>query len=220
MMKQRQWMQQLDWVQWHEALVVLIVITTTAATQLSLTVGATLSLAGWLLRVWVKGFPASPQTFAVRGPYRWVRHPYYLGTFLVFLGLCVASRSWPALAVMLVGMVPIFLKIFAEEERLKDRLESLHYREYRACVPSFLPTIWPYPAQKDVNWAFSWRQAFMKNQRRELDTVLALVVGYGALYGLSGIGQLAWLRWLLAAAVLGVMVVQTHAKMRLSSFRS
>src|SRR5262245_45269756 len=42
------------------------------------------------------------------GPYRVVRHPIYLGLALLATGEALAFGSWPALAIVLSGIVPTF----------------------------------------------------------------------------------------------------------------
>src|SRR5688572_17248541 len=42
------------------------------------------------------------------GPYRLVRHPIYLGLALIAVGQALAFASWPALVIVLCGIVPTF----------------------------------------------------------------------------------------------------------------
>src|SRR5829696_533435 len=42
------------------------------------------------------------------GPYRLVRHPIYLGLALLAMGQALAFGSWPALTIVLFGIVPTF----------------------------------------------------------------------------------------------------------------
>jgi protein-S-isoprenylcysteine O-methyltransferase Ste14 len=50
------------------------------------------------------------------GPYRFVRHPVYLGMTIALLGLAVALRSWP-------GLIGVFL-LFLPSEIYRARLEE------------------------------------------------------------------------------------------------
>ena len=50
------------------------------------------------------------------GPYRFVRHPVYLGMTIAFVGLTISLRSWP-------GMIGVFL-LFLPSEIYRARLKE------------------------------------------------------------------------------------------------
>jgi protein-S-isoprenylcysteine O-methyltransferase Ste14 len=60
------------------------------------------------------------------GPYRLVRHPIYLGLALLAMGQALAFGSWPALLIVLCGMVPTFAWRAHAEERLLSRCLAAH----------------------------------------------------------------------------------------------
>lgn len=82
---------------------------------------------------------AEGQPLVVRGPYRWVRHPGYLGQITVWLGLGVATRD-PAV----VGLVALALalgygyRIRAEERMLAATLGTAWAR-YAEGRPRLVP---------------------------------------------------------------------------------
>jgi protein-S-isoprenylcysteine O-methyltransferase Ste14 len=63
------------------------------------------------------------QELVDRGPYRWVRHPGYLGSLMTWTGLALASRSVPSVVLIpaLLG-VAYHRRITAEEELLRRDL--------------------------------------------------------------------------------------------------
>jgi protein-S-isoprenylcysteine O-methyltransferase Ste14 len=76
------------------------------------------------------------------GPYRLVRHPIYLGLALIALGAALAFFCWPALAIVLAGIVPTFAwRAQVEEQRLSrafgERYAS-YVRRTRAIIPYLL----------------------------------------------------------------------------------
>ena len=73
------------------------------------------------------------------GPYRVVRHPLYLGFFLLTAGEALAFASWPALIVMLGGIVPSFVWRAHEEEKLLRRTFGERYDRYRAQTRMIIP---------------------------------------------------------------------------------
>jgi protein-S-isoprenylcysteine O-methyltransferase Ste14 len=97
------------------------------------------SLAGHL-----RSRPASPCGFAVRGPYRFVRHPLYLA-------LIVAFWTWPdvgadRLLFNVLWTAWIVVGTVLEEADLVAEIGDA-YRAYRRTVPMLLP--WP-PAHKEA----------------------------------------------------------------------
>ncbi|HEY5195320.1 MAG TPA: isoprenylcysteine carboxylmethyltransferase family protein [Solirubrobacteraceae bacterium] len=57
------------------------------------------------------------------GPYRWVRHPSYLGAIVSLIGVGVAEGDWASIAIMFVGGLTAFLiRIHVEERVLLAKL--------------------------------------------------------------------------------------------------
>ncbi len=66
------------------------------------------------------------------GPYGWVRHPIYVGVFLIWISLALAFASPIALLITLIYVIPIYyLYMREEEDMLKTQLgeEYLRYFE-------------------------------------------------------------------------------------------
>jgi protein-S-isoprenylcysteine O-methyltransferase Ste14 len=79
----------------------------------------------------------TPRTRIVTGPYRTLRHPLYIGNFLLVMGMLVALRPvvWLA-AVVLVGFVAEYVLIAIAEERdlVSRRSQKLEARSESAEV--------------------------------------------------------------------------------------
>lgn len=73
------------------------------------------------------------------GPYRLVRHPIYLGFFMLTAGEALAFASWPAALVLLGGIVPSFVWRARREDALLARSFGERYRHYRAQTRMILP---------------------------------------------------------------------------------
>jgi protein-S-isoprenylcysteine O-methyltransferase Ste14 len=102
------------------------------------------SLPGLLLALWALfalgfSFSIAPEDRGVvmRGPYRMVRHPMYLGEILSLLGLCFsAGNLWNWLALILFIRL-LLLRISAEERTLTD------YARYKTVVRwRLIPFVW------------------------------------------------------------------------------
>lgn len=75
------------------------------------------------------------------GPYRWVRHPGYLGSLLTWTGFALTTRSAPTIA--LVGGLLGFAygrRIAAEEQLLARELPG--YEEYMDDTSRLIPRVW------------------------------------------------------------------------------
>jgi len=90
--------------------------------------GLTLFLAGEALRVWcIRALGSAWNARASvdpglrvvsTGPYRWVRHPNYLGVLLELVGLSLAGGAWLTLAALL----PLHLIVLTRRMRGEDAL--------------------------------------------------------------------------------------------------
>lgn len=76
-----------------------------------------------------------------KGPYRWIRHPGYLGQILLYLGTPLVLTSWWALLLGL-AMAGVFLYRTSKED-LALRSELPRYQEYADKVRNrLIPRIW------------------------------------------------------------------------------
>jgi protein-S-isoprenylcysteine O-methyltransferase Ste14 len=71
------------------------------------------------------------------GPYRWIRHPLYIGEIVSSLGLAVAAGTLAALAVWLGFCVLQAYRAVREEQLLVQALPA--YRGYQARTAALLP---------------------------------------------------------------------------------
>jgi protein-S-isoprenylcysteine O-methyltransferase Ste14 len=112
--------------------------------------GATLVLAGLALTIWCilsfavlgRGTPAPfdpPRYLVIRGPYRFVRNPMYLGAVLALLGAAVFYRSAGLLAYAGTFLVVTHLFVIGYEEPTLSRAFGEDYRSYRGTVHRWIP---------------------------------------------------------------------------------
>lgn len=75
------------------------------------------------------------------GPYRFVRHPGYLGSLLCLNGVALASGNWVALVASLAVTITAYMyRIKAEDEMLVARLGAA-YARYREQVGALFPRL-------------------------------------------------------------------------------
>jgi protein-S-isoprenylcysteine O-methyltransferase Ste14 len=101
-------------------------------TRNSLIAGAAVALVGEAIRVWAAGHLEKGREVTTSGPYRFTRHPLYLGSTLIGVGLGVASAS-PVVAVMVIVYLTVTLTaaVRTEEAHLTDKFGAA-YPAYRA----------------------------------------------------------------------------------------
>ena len=75
------------------------------------------------------------------GPYRLVRHPIYLGLVLLAGGEALAFGSWPALMIVLSGIVPTFAWRAHAEEALLSQTFGESYALYRKQAGMITPRL-------------------------------------------------------------------------------
>ena len=67
--------------------------------------GLAVAVAGEGIRVWAAGHLEKSREVTTSGPYRWMRHPLYVGSTVLALGIVIAARSYVlgALALLYIG---------------------------------------------------------------------------------------------------------------------
>jgi len=78
------------------------------------------------------------EKLATNGPYKYVRHPIYVGMYILFLGIGLVFFSWWWFIVMIVFAPFWYLECRAEEEELMKRYGD-EYAEYKKGTGMFLP---------------------------------------------------------------------------------
>jgi protein-S-isoprenylcysteine O-methyltransferase Ste14 len=96
------------------------------------------------------------ETLVADGPYRHVRNPLYLGTFLMSVGLgFLASRS--GFAVLAAGAAIRILRLIGREEAELEKQQGERFREFCRRVPRIFPSL--RPRIEAAGMKPQWRQA-------------------------------------------------------------
>ena len=127
--------------------------------------GTAIALVGEAIRVWAAGHLEKSREVTTSGPYRFTRHPLYVGSAVMAGGVAVASASvWVALVVAVYFTATVTAAIRTEEAFLRSRFGAA-YDEY--CRGTGAGGERP----------FSWERVFRNREWRAL-------VGLGAMVGL------------------------------------
>lgn len=110
--------------------------------------GFLLAVAGEGLRIWAAGTIKKNKALATDGPYSVVRHPLYLGSFLIAAGFALASfNPWHPFRTALVwalafgGFAWVYRRKMADEESKIHELFGADFERWRERTPMFWPAL-------------------------------------------------------------------------------
>jgi len=109
-----------------------------------ITCGAAIRI--WAIRTLGRSFTATVQCHegqevVTSGPFRWVRHPSYLGAYMSFLGSAMLLQA----PIALFGGAILLAAAYAYRIRLEERTlvaELAGYAEYRHRTARLIPVLW------------------------------------------------------------------------------
>ena len=100
-------------------------------TQRSLASGFVVALLGEALRIWAAGHLEKSREVTRSGPYRWTRHPLYVGSAVLALGAVIAARSVVVAVLVALYMGTTISAAIATEEAFLKRTFGDTYDQYR-----------------------------------------------------------------------------------------
>jgi len=125
-------------------------------------VGILAILCGLVIRAWAAGTLRKQKQLATTGPYAWVRHPLYLGSFLMMAGFAAVAFHPFSLLIICVPLVWMYWHTIRSEERQMTKLFPIEWPAYAARVPALVPyrPVWP----QFTGW--SWAQ-WLRNSEHQ-----------------------------------------------------
>jgi protein-S-isoprenylcysteine O-methyltransferase Ste14 len=135
-----------------------------APTHYSLLFGGAVMWLGESVRVWAAGHLEKSREVTRSGPYRFIRHPLYLGSALIGGGFCVAARHLVVTAIVVVYLVSTLTAAMrSEEAHLREKFGGEYdaYAEKRA-APMARP--------------FSWRRMLQNREHHAIAGLLAALL--------------------------------------------
>lgn len=93
--------------------------------------GAAIAIPGELLRLWAAGHIDKGREITRSGPYRFVRHPLYLGSTIMALGFALASGRIVVVVLVMTYMIATLAAAMLTEERALDEKFQGAYSAYR-----------------------------------------------------------------------------------------
>jgi protein-S-isoprenylcysteine O-methyltransferase Ste14 len=86
-------------------------------------------------------------TLVTRGPYRWIRHPFYDCTLLLMMATSLVAANWFLLLTGAVVFIMMAIRTRIEERNLVARFGD-SYRTYMAVTGRFFPRLRAAPARR------------------------------------------------------------------------
>ena len=145
-----------------------VVLWLATPTRQSLMIGAAVSIIGECIRLWAAGHLEKSKEVTQSGPYRYTRHPLYLGSSLIGVGMAVVANNLPVGAIVVTYLVlTLTAAMRSEEAHLREKFGDAYdaYAEKRA---------------PRVERSFSWQRAI---HNREHHTIAGLLGGLLILAG-------------------------------------
>ena len=145
-----------------------IVLWLATPTPRSLIIGAIIAVIGEAIRVWAAGHLEKSKEVTQSGPYRFTRHPLYLGSSLIGIGMAVIANNLIVAAIVVTYLVlTLTAAMRSEEAHLREKFGDAYdaYAEKRA---------------PRMERRFSWQRAIYN---REHHTIAGLSAGLLLLAG-------------------------------------
>ena len=110
-------------------------------------------IGGLLVRTWAAGTLRKRRELATTGPYAWVRHPLYVGSFLMMVGFGILIHDPLTLWVVVGPVAWLYWQAVKSEEKQIAKLFPTEWPAYAASVPRFFPRRLLVPRLDD--WSFA-----------------------------------------------------------------
>ena len=101
--------------------------------------GLAVAVLGEAIRVWAAGHLEKSREVTRSGPYRWTRHPLYVGSSVIALGIVIASRSLVLGVVAAVYMTATIAAAVRTEEAFLRRTFGETYDQYSRSAAAPMP---------------------------------------------------------------------------------
>jgi hypothetical protein len=116
----------------------IVVLWLATPTPRTLLIGLPIAIMGEALRVWAAGHLEKSREVTQSGPYRLFRHPLYVGSSVMGIGLAVAAGSIAVAALVVIYLVAtLSAAVRTEEAFLRSRFGGDYdaYRDGRSATP-------------------------------------------------------------------------------------
>lgn len=173
----------IDSLRFHEAsrqglgLLLLLVcgIFTEPAGESRIYAGFALALVGQVWRIYAAGVIYKNKQLATTGAYSLVRHPLYLGNFLILIGFTLACANWVVVLVVLFFFWFYYPTAIKYEDSKLERIFGDQWRSWSANTPAMLPSRFKWTSNADAEW--NARQSLLRNGELIISVFILICAG-------------------------------------------
>lgn len=142
----------------------------------SIIIGSIPIIIGQIIHFISAGYLVKQEKLITAGPYSFVRNPFYVGSFLVDVGLCLVTRNIYVAAIYLpiFYLIVINWRIRKEEGFLRTQFGE-RYNEYCRLVPRIIPRLWPARLAEPFG-RFDWSLILKYREQWRLFRILGLII--------------------------------------------
>ena len=123
--------------------------------------GFIIAAIGQLWRIYAAGVIHKNRQLAATGAYSLVRHPLYLGNFLVLGGFTMACGNWVVLAVVAFFFFFYYPAAIRYEDHKLEEIFGEEWRSWSSNIPAMFPTRLKWRSNQDAVWDL--RQSMIRN---------------------------------------------------------
>src|SRR3990170_3239820 len=118
----------------YNQFVTLFFVVLLPVSNMMIMIGMALIIFGWSQIYRAKG------QLVIKGIYRYIRHPQYLGFLLISLGMIVL---WPVITTLIMWpfLFLLYRRLAAKEEKRMEEMFGEEYLRYKSKVPMFIPRV-------------------------------------------------------------------------------
>ncbi|MGH8035322.1 MAG: methyltransferase family protein, partial [Lysobacterales bacterium] len=134
-------------------------------------IGLALAALGQTWRIYAAGVIYKNKELATTGAYSLVRHPLYLGNFLILAGFTLACANWAVLALVIFFLLFYYPAAIRYEDAKLEGIFGDSWRTWGLDTPAMFPVRLKWKANPDAEW--NARQSLLRNGELPISAYLA-----------------------------------------------
>lgn len=159
----------IDRLRYHEAsrqgfgLILLLICAyfTAAAGEARIVAGLAIAAAGQIWRIYAAGVIYKNRQLATTGAYSLVRHPLYLGNFLILGGFTLACGNWVVVTIVAFFFLFYYPAAIRYEDHKLEGIFGDEWRNWSGGIPAMFPRRLNWVSNQDAEW--NLRQSMIRN---------------------------------------------------------
>lgn len=158
----------VDHLRYHEAsrqgfgfLLVLVCSGFAVPGESRIALGLALAVMGQGWRIYAAGVIYKNKQLATTGAYSLVRHPLYLGNFLILAGFTLASGNWGVTLLVFFYFLFYYPAAIRYEDTKLEGIFGDEWRDWSGNIPAMFPTRAKWQANTEAEW--NMRQSLIRN---------------------------------------------------------